>query len=76
MTAPTSKTRPATAGYTTLWGTTDQIAREDAPLPILDVRVGPPQGESERQRKVGVESLLRANGLDIAVNGSDIAYLP
>ncbi|GAA1800534.1 hypothetical protein GCM10009749_05520 [Agromyces neolithicus] len=26
MTAPTSKTRPATRGYTTLWGTTDRIA--------------------------------------------------
>ncbi|WP_431031016.1 hypothetical protein [Plantibacter sp. RU18] len=30
MTALTSKTEPATAGYTTLWGTTDvRIVRHD-----------------------------------------------
>ena len=53
-----------------------EIARASAPLPILGARVGPPQGESERQRKVGVESLFRAHDYDIPVNGSDIAYLP
>lgn len=51
------------------------LATPDAPLPIEEVRVGPPQGESERQRKIGVTSLLAAHGFDIPVNGSDIAYL-
>jgi hypothetical protein len=51
------------------------LATPDAPLPIEEVRVGPPQGESERQRKIGVNSLLAAHGFDVPVNGSDIAYL-
>lgn len=52
------------------------LADSNAPLPIEEVRVGPPDGESERQRIVGVTSLLRANGFDAAVNGSTIRYLP
>ncbi|MCE0508969.1 DUF2971 domain-containing protein [Microbacterium sp. KKR3/1] len=47
-----------------------------APLPIEEVRVGPPEGESERQRVIGVTSLLRANGSKARVNGSTIRYLP
>lgn len=54
----------------------ERLAQRDAMLPILEIRVGPPEGESERQRRIGVESLLRANGYDIPVNGSTIAYLP
>lgn len=45
-------------------------------LPILEVRVGPPDGESEQQRIVGVESLLWAHGVEAPVNGSTIKYLP
>lgn len=52
------------------------LAESNAPLPIKEVRVGPPDGESERQRIVGVSSLLHANGFDAAVDGSTIRYLP
>lgn len=46
----------------------DALAQADATLPIMETRVGPPQGESERQRKAGVDSLLKSHGYDIAVN--------
>lgn len=52
------------------------LGNSSAPLPITEVRVGPPDGESERQRVAGVTSLLRANGLNQPVNGSTIRYLP
>ncbi|MCI1018330.1 DUF2971 domain-containing protein [Microbacterium sp. C5A9] len=45
-------------------------------LPIQEVRVGPPDGESERQRIIGVKSLLNTHGIEAAVNGSTIRYLP
>lgn len=54
----------------------EDLADSNAPLPIKEVRVGPPDGETERQRIVGVTSLLRANGFDAPVNGSTIRYLP
>ncbi|MGN7187514.1 hypothetical protein [Microbacterium enclense] len=53
-----------------------ELGNPAAPLPIEEVRVGPPDGESERQRIVGVTSLLRSNGSSARVNGSDIRYLP
>ena len=52
------------------------LADPKAPLPIEEVRVGPPDGESERQRIIGVTSLLRANRSSAPVNGSTIRYLP
>lgn len=46
-------------------------------LPIQEVRVGPPTGQSEDQRKAGVRSLLKAAGLGgIPVSGAGIPYLP
>lgn len=52
------------------------LADPKALLPIEEVRVGPPDGESERQRIIGVTSLLRANRSNAPVNGSTIRYLP
>lgn len=52
------------------------IGKPDASLPIMEVRVGPPAGQSERQRVYGVKSLLRSNGLNAPVNGSTIKFLP
>ncbi|MCC2030531.1 DUF2971 domain-containing protein [Microbacterium sp. YMB-B2] len=54
----------------------DALANSLAPLPIEEVRVGPPDGDSEAQRIVGVTSLLRANGSKARVLGSTIRYLP
>ncbi len=52
------------------------LADTNAALPIREVRVGPPDGESERQRIVGVRSLLRSNESNAPVSGSTIRYLP
>lgn len=52
------------------------LGNAHAPLPIEMVRVGPPDGDSELQRIVGVTSLVRANGLSAPVDGSTIKYLP
>lgn len=46
------------------------------PLPIREVRVGPPQGVSERQRRLGAESLLRTYGFGAEVKGSQIPFIP
>ncbi len=54
----------------------EALANPLAPLPIEEVRVGPPDGDSEKQRIVGVTSLLRANGSKAPVRGSTIKYLP
>ncbi|MFJ4175393.1 DUF2971 domain-containing protein [Microbacterium sp. NPDC089696] len=52
------------------------LVGERVGLPIQEVRVGPPDGESERQRIIGVRSLLNTHGIEAAVNGSTIRYLP
>lgn len=47
------------------------------PLPIIGVKVGPPEGESERQRIAGVRSLLIANGRGSLVpTGAGIPFIP
>ncbi|WZH38209.1 MAG: DUF2971 domain-containing protein [Microbacterium enclense] len=45
-------------------------------LPIKEVRVGPPQGQTERQRRLGAQSLLRAHGFNAPVKGSGIPFIP
>lgn len=52
------------------------LVGERVGLPIQEVRVGPPDGESERQRIIGVRSLLNAHGIEARVDGSMIRYLP
>lgn len=50
--------------------------RHFKPLPLREVRVGPPQGASERQRMLGAKSLLRAHNFSIPVKGSRIPFIP
>lgn len=52
-----------------------ELPASDGQLPITAVRVGPPEGESERQRIIGVTSALRANGYRVPVNGPAFALL-
>lgn len=73
---------PAARGvvpFVRIMATTDPDLSEQRPfraLPIREVRVGPPQGASERQRKLGAKSLLRAYGFDAHVKGSQIPFIP
>lgn len=46
------------------------------PLPIKEVRVGPPQGDSETRRVSSMREFLRAHGYNIDVGGAGIPYLP
>lgn len=65
--------------YVRIMATTDPnltSKREFKPLPIREVRVGPPQGASERQRMLGVESLLRTHAFSVPVKGSKIPFIP
>ena len=80
--------RPTARGvvpYVVLRGTTSdpergiQFSSDPAaplPLPIVGVRVGPPQGESELRRVTSMKRFLLARGYDVAVEGAGIPYLP